>query len=187
MGFTADPIRIRPRMLPRSWGKENVSAWCEGAPRPPGAIGEIWLAQANNMTADGAHLGALAARAPQAALGEVGRAPPTLRLVFTAEPNHPLASESPLSLWRVLEAPLDSVVSLIDACGSKPRLLRCRRGDLFRVGEGAKLCFSAGVTALEARASFAPHASSTASATGPRCVRSRSIRPRRFRYHDVPC
>jgi hypothetical protein len=89
-------------------------------------------------------------------LGELGRAPPTFRLIATDEPSDPIIAEGPLGLWRILEAPLDAKVNVYDTEGAAPRAVRCRRGDLLRVGPGARLVFPSGVTALEARANFAP-------------------------------
>jgi hypothetical protein len=156
MTFSADPIRLHPRLLPRRWGREAIPAWCESAPRPPAPIGEIWIAHAHNTTSDGVHFGALLAEAPQTMLGELGRAPPTLRLITTAEPSDPISADGPLGLWRILEAPLDAKVNIYDDEGAPPRAMRCRRGDLFRVGAGARLVLPASVTALEARANFTP-------------------------------
>jgi hypothetical protein len=156
MTFSAHPIRFHPRFLPRRWGRESIPAWCETAPRPPAPIGEIWIAHAHNTTSDGAHFGALLAQAPQAMLGELGRAPPTLRLITTAEPSDPILAEGPLGLWRVLEAPFDASLNVYEAERAPPRTVRCRRGDLVRVGAGARLVFPANVTALEARANFIP-------------------------------
>jgi hypothetical protein len=156
MTFSTDPIRLQPRLLPRRWGRASVFAWCEGAPRPPAPIGEIWIAHAHNTTADGAHFGARLVEAPQSMLGELGRAPPTLRLITTAEPSDPISADGPLGLWRIIEAPLDAKVNIYDAGGAPPRAERCRRGDLLRVGAGARLVFPSGVTALEARANFTP-------------------------------
>lgn len=156
MTFSASPIRLHPRLLPRRWGREGVPAWCESAPRPPAPIGEIWIAHAHNATSDGAHFGALLADAPQSMLGELGRVPPTLRLITTAEPSDPISADGPLGLWRILEAPLDAQLNIYDAEAAPPRTMRCRRGDLLRVGAGARLVFPATVTALEARANFTP-------------------------------
>lgn len=155
MTFSADPIRLRPRLLPRRWGREAIPAWFEAAPHPPAPIGEIWIAHAHNTTGPGAHFGALLAQAPQSMLGELGRAPPTLRLIMTAEPSDPIRAEGPLGLWRILEAPLDAKVNIYGGEGP-PRAMRCRRGDLIRVGPGAQIVFPASVTALEARANFMP-------------------------------
>ncbi|MGE0741909.1 MAG: hypothetical protein AB7O98_11265 [Hyphomonadaceae bacterium] len=157
MTFSADPIRLQPRMLPRRWGRKKVHAWCEGAPHAPTPVGEIWIAHAHNTTADGAQFGALLAETPQSMLGDLGRAPPTLRLVTTADPSDPILAEGPIALWRILEAPLDARVNVYDRTSASPRDLRCRRGDLFRVGDGARLVIPGGVTALEACANFTPN------------------------------
>jgi hypothetical protein len=156
MTFSADPIRLLPRLLPRRWGRKEIPAWCQAAPRPPAPIGEIWVAHAHNTTGDGAHFGARLAEAPQSMLGELGRAPPTFRLITTAEPSDPIVAEGPLGLWRILEAPLDAKVNTYDPDGAAPRTVRSRRGDLLRAGAGARLVFPSGVTALEVRANFTP-------------------------------
>lgn len=162
MTFSADPIWLHPRLLPRRWGRESVPAWCERAPRPPAPIGEIWIAHAQNATRDGAHLGAILAEAPQIMLGDLGRAPPTLRLFTTAESTDPISADGPLGLWRILEAPLDAKVNVYDGQSAPPRSMRCRRGDLLRVGAGARLVLPGGVTALEAMANFTPSNASAA-------------------------
>ncbi len=162
MTFSAHPIRLHPRLLPRRWGRDSISAWCESAPRPPAPIGEIWIAHAHNTTSHGAHFGALLAEAPQTMLGDLGRAPPTFRLITTADPSDPILAGGPLGLWRILEAPLDAKVNIYDAEGAPPRTTRCRRGDLIRVGAGARLVFPSSVTALEVRANFTPTNASNA-------------------------
>jgi len=156
MTFSADPIRLCPRLLPRRWGRNAAPAWCEAAPRPQAPIGEIWIAHAHNTTSDGAHFGERLAQAPQTMLGELGRAPPTFRLITTAEPSDPISADGPLGLWRIIEAPLDAKVIIYDAEGAPPRVVRCRRGDALRVSAGARLVFPSGVTALEMRANFTP-------------------------------
>ncbi len=155
MTFAKDPIRIQPRLLPRRWGREQASAWCAGALRPSGAIGEIWLAHPYNMTSNGAHFGALLAGDANALLGELGRAPPSLRLIVTDEPSDPITTDAPVALWRMLECPLDATINIYPPHGPA-RAMRCRRGDLLRLSEGPRVVLSSGVTALEARANFAP-------------------------------
>ncbi len=157
MSFSTDPIKIRPRMLPRGWGRGAASAWCATAERPAGQVGEIWLAHPHNVTSQGAHLGAQIARDPQKMLGELGRAPPSLRLLVTEEPSDPLSVDAPVALWRILESPLDGAVTLYENDRTRPRQVRARRGDLLRVAHEAKLVLPAGMTALEARANFAPN------------------------------
>lgn len=156
MTFTQEPIAIVPRMLPRRWGRDAAPAWCANAPRPEAAIGEIWLAHANNMTGDGRHLGERLAGAPREMLGELGRVAPSIRVVITDEPSDALSSDGAVSMWRILEAPLDSVAGARDRDGAPTRQLRARRGDMFRAEAGASLVFGGGVTALETRANFAP-------------------------------
>jgi hypothetical protein len=120
-------------------------------------VGEIWLAHPHNITAGGVHLGAEIARDPQKMLGELGRAPPSLRLIVTDEPSDALSADGPVALWRVLESPLDGAVTLYESDRARPRQVRARRGDLLRVPREAKLVLPAGMTALEARANFAPN------------------------------
>ncbi len=120
-------------------------------------MGEIWLAHPHNVTAGGMHLGAQIARDPQTMLGELGRAPPSLRLIVTDEPSDPLSADGPVALWRILESPLDGGVTLYENDGSRPRQVRARRGDLLRVAHETKLVVPAGMTALEVRANFAPN------------------------------
>ncbi len=157
MSFSKDPIRILPRMLPRRWGRGSASSWCAKAQRPEGAVGEIWLAHPHNVGAGGVHLGAAIARDPQKMLGELGRAPPSLRLIVTGEPSDPLSSDGPVALWRFLESPLDGAVTLYESDQAQPRQVRAKRGDLLRVPHEAKIVLPAGMTALEARANFAPN------------------------------
>lgn len=157
MSFSKDPFRILPRMLPRRWGRGAASSWCAKAERPAGAVGEIWLAHPHNVTSGGVHLGALIARDAQNMLGQLGRAPPSLRLLVTDEPSDPLSVDAPVALWRILESPLDGGVTLYESDRARPRQMRARRGDLLRLAHEAKLVLPAGMTALEARANFAPN------------------------------
>ncbi len=157
MEYAADLVRLHPRLLPRRWGRDRAPAWCADAERPVGPIGEIWIAHPYNMTSSGVHFGALIAQEPEVMLGELGRAPPDLRLVVTGEPSDPIASEGPVAVWRMLESPLDAVVDLYGQEGAPPREMRCRRGDLLRVSDQTRVVLPAGITALEARAKFIPH------------------------------
>jgi hypothetical protein len=153
---SADTVRIHPRFLPRRWGRERAPAWCAGSPRPPGPIGEIWIAHPFNTTRNGEHLGALIAHNPRPLLGELGRAPPTLRLVITDEPSEPIASEGPVTLWRMLECPLDAAINVYERNDPLGREVQRRRGELLRINDRAHLVFPAGATALEVRATFSP-------------------------------
>lgn len=152
-----DPIFVTPRLLPRSWGRADLGDWCAGAPRPPAPVGEIWPMHAGNVTAYDEHLGALLMRDPQAMLGDLGRAPPSLRLVLAGGAESRIASDAPVALWRVLESEADArlVVDGADRRG-RARRLRCRPGDLYRASDHAQLGFEGNVTALEARVGFAP-------------------------------
>jgi hypothetical protein len=157
MNYSTDPIRLCPRLLPRRWGRERAPAWCADAERPKAPVGEIWLAHPYNTTSRGNHFGVLLTENPQVMLGELGRAPPTLRLVVTDEPSDPLQSGAPVALWRVLESPIDAGLELYGHEAAAPKQMRCRRGDLLRVSDGAQLVLPAGVTALEVRANFSPN------------------------------
>lgn len=156
MRFSQDPIHISPRMLPRRWGRAAAPAWCATAPRPDAPIGEIWLAHPNNVAEPGRHIGALVADAPAAMLGELGRAPPSVRLVLTDEPSDAVRAEGQPSLWSMLESPLDNVITAKEVDDLAPRRIRARRGDLIRTEPGAVLHFGAGLTALEVRSNFSP-------------------------------
>jgi hypothetical protein len=156
VSFSADPIRVHPRLLPRRWGRERASSWCAEVERPSLPIGEIWLAHPYNTTANGVHFGALLAQDPQTMLGDLGRAPPALRLVITDEPSDPIASDAPVALWRMMECPLDAVINVYERQDAPARSMRCRRADLLRTNSATRLIFPGGVTALEARASFSP-------------------------------
>jgi hypothetical protein len=156
MSVANDPIRLQPRLLPRRWGREHASAWCANALRPSGPIGEIWLAHPYNTTPEGAHFGALLGENTSTMLGDLGRAPPSLRLIITDEPSDPIASDGPVALWRMLECPLDATINIY-AGERAPREMRCRRNDLVRLSDGPRVVLSGAMTALEARANFTPN------------------------------
>lgn len=153
-----DPIFITPRMLPRSWGKSDLDEWCAGAPRPPIAVGEIWTAHAHNMTDTGVHFGARLNAAPRDILGDLGRAPPSLRLITTGAEVSPVLCDGPLALWRILDARPGAVIESksLDAMRKPARAWTCAAGDMFRASDRAWLKFSSDVLALEARANFQP-------------------------------
>lgn len=151
-----DPIFISPRMLPRVWGKSALGDWCARAPRPEGTIGEIWVLHPYNATQGGQHLGRLITDAPTEMLGELGRAPPTLRLVLTGADTGALGGDAP-ALWRVLEAQPGSTIDVSGADVDRPPTTRrCKTGDTYRVDAAGGLGFSGGVVAVEARANFRP-------------------------------
>jgi hypothetical protein len=146
-----DPIFVAPRFLPRSWGGAGAIEWCANAQRPSGAIGEIWALHPNNMTSAGKHLGELMMAAPQDMLGDVGRAPPTMRIVSTGAPAM-IVCEPRLALWRILEAAPDALIG--PEGGRAPRA--CCTGQHYRASDVSGLVLSDGVIALETRASFLP-------------------------------
>ncbi|MGD9981170.1 MAG: hypothetical protein AB7H66_01260 [Hyphomonadaceae bacterium] len=90
-------------------------------------------------------------------LGELGRVPPSLRLIVTDEPSDPVSSDGPVALWRMLECPLDATINIYATDASRPREMRCRRHDLLRLSEGPRVVLSGSMTALEARANFTPN------------------------------
>lgn len=150
-----DPIFIKPRMLPRRWGRDDLGEWCASAPRPGWPVGEVWIAHAANVAVDSAHLGAQLSGAPQEMFGDLGRAPPSLRLVFSDAETDPFVCDAHTTLWRIIDAPVGAQCEA-GANGALPNLLRCRTGDGFRVSEGGRIKFPRGVVALEARSNFAP-------------------------------
>lgn len=154
MNTMLDPVRLTPRLLPRRWGRTGAASWCATALRPEAAIGEIWAAHPHNIADTGEHFGAVLRADPSAMFGELGRAPPSLRVVITDEPSDPINADAPLSLWRVLESPLDGVFTI--GRGEKRQDLRCRRGDLIRVNDADHVLVGPGVSALEVRAAFHP-------------------------------
>jgi hypothetical protein len=151
----AEPIFITPRMLPRGWGAADLGGWCAGAPRPALPVGEIWLAHPYNHTSDGEPIGEIIARAPEDMLGDLGRAPPLLRLIHTDALAGPLFSDSAIAAWRILEAKRGAGLS-VGALAGQRRKFACRPGDAFRVSWDDALEFSPGIVALEARPNFLP-------------------------------
>ncbi len=147
-----EPIFLTPRMLPRRWGRDELGDWCAGLPRPSARIGEIRSCQAANPTSTGSSLGALIQNAPEEMLGDLGRAPPSVRLVLTDEPTDALNLDGRLGFWRIIESPLDRALLLSE--GKRARRVRCRRGDLFRIEGATRLGFDAGVAACEVRPQF---------------------------------
>jgi hypothetical protein len=131
-----------------------LGGWCAQAARPAAAIGEVWSAHPNNVDIDGAHFGETLKQRPREMLGDLGRAPPTLRLVFAGEGADALSGAGRVGLWRVLESKLGARVEASDGHGL--RRPACRAGDLFRASAHTRLRFDAGVSALEVAAAFAP-------------------------------
>lgn len=154
MKTNRDPVRLTPRLLPRRWGRTGAASWCANALRPEAAIGEIWSAHPHNVTDAGEHFGALLQGDPKTMFGDLGRAPPSVRVVITDEPSDPISANAPLSLWRVLESPLDGMFTI--ARGEERQHLRSRRGDLIRVNDADHVLVGPDVTAIEVCAAFSP-------------------------------
>jgi hypothetical protein len=150
-----DPIFMTPRMLPRRWGREKLGDWCSGLPRPPIPVGEIWSSHGLNPANERQALDLIIRDDPSHMLGDLGRAPPSVRLIVTEEPSDPVPHDGRLSLWRVVESPIDAALTAAMPDG-RIRRMRGRRGDILRVDDKVGLCFDAGVVAIEVRPAFHP-------------------------------
>jgi hypothetical protein len=142
-------------MLPRAWGRKDLGPWFSGAPRPEGAIGEVWAAHANNVTESGEHIGRIVSDNPQAMLGELGRSPPSIRMAFTSEEGLLIDSDAPVGVWRILDC--DPKAMLAHAPSPRPAAqLRGPRNALYRIAGQRRLRLPSGMIAIETRASFTP-------------------------------
>lgn len=180
-----EPIFLTPRMLPRRWGRDQLGAWCETTPRPAARIGEIWSCQAANKTDDGGALGERIQSDPSDMLGDLGRAPPLVRLMLAGEPSDPIVHQPPLAFMHIAESPLDGAITLSER-GRRSRRLRCKRGDLFRFDDAFTYGLDAGVTALEVRPSFTPENSTTRSQTIRRLTSVSERNARQVWLRDTP-
>ncbi len=151
----SDPLFITPRMLPRRWGRTDLGGWCAHAPKPAMPVGEIWLSHPHNTLSDGGHFGAEVSAGPEDMLGDLGRAPPTVRLIHTDAVAGPLFSNAPVAVWRILEAKRGAGVSAGKIAGARTKFA-CKAGDTFLVSDDHALEFSPGVVALEVCTSFQP-------------------------------
>jgi hypothetical protein len=138
-----DPIFVAPRFVERDWGRSDLGDWLAQSRRTPAPVAEAWICDSANSTQAGP-FGYHIARLATPMLGDLGRAPPRLRLVF---PNSGLLlqSTSPVSFWSILEP---GEVSRIDPV--------YRSGDRIRAYEGASVPLAAGSVALEVSSSFQP-------------------------------
>jgi hypothetical protein len=145
---TIDPIFVAPRFVGRSWGRYDLGDWCKAADRASEPIGEAWIFDAANAS-DRGPLGRSLAQSSSDMLGEVGRAPPKLRLVFPGEPTA-IKSTAPVSLWHVLEPgdPPTIAASNTD--------VRHKPGQRIRAFEGASVPLAKGCVALEISSTFQP-------------------------------
>jgi len=141
---TVDPIFVAPRLVQRDWGRVDLGDWLSNGQAPDKPVAEAWLLDPANAT-DAGPLGRRIARQPSGVLGDLGRAPPRIRLVFPGRQTT-LKSSSPMSFWTVLEPG-------VTACADG---LRHRTGERIRTYEGADVTFAEGSVALEVSSSFLP-------------------------------
>lgn len=137
-----DPIFVMPRSVLCEWGRDDLGAWSPLARKAQAPVGEIWLQHAANAT-DAGVLGRQLSANGRAMFGDVGRAPPRLRLVFPGR-GVEIPSTAPLSVWTMLEP----------GCQTGP--LKRRRGERVRAYEGAVVRLPAGSVALEVSSAFQP-------------------------------
>ena len=138
-----DPIFIAPRLVERDWGRSDLGDWFKANRCAPAPVAEAWICDPSNATEAGS-LGDRLARLTAPMLGDLGRAPPRLRLVFPGS-DVILPSTSPVSFWTILEPGHRSG----HAMSHKP-------GDRVRAYEGASVALAGGSVALEVSSSFQP-------------------------------
>jgi hypothetical protein len=141
-----NPIFVAPRLVPRDWGRTDLGEWFQGDKSLAGPVAEAWIVDPANAS-DAGPLGRSIARQSAGMLGDLGRAPPKVRLVFPGEPMS-IRSTSPISFWTVLEPGVESVSGLHG--------IFHRPGDRMRAYEGAAVSLAAGSVALEVSSSFLP-------------------------------
>jgi hypothetical protein len=147
-----EPLIVLPRMLPRHWARADVAPWCRMSPRPEARIGEIWSCDSANRGNESEHLAALIRANPDTMLGDLGRAPPSVRLVLADGVTDNF--ETRLSFWTILSAAPGANATIRDAHGKIERLV-CDEDDVLRVEDGA-IQFEGEVTAIELRPNFLP-------------------------------
>lgn len=154
-----DPIFVAPRVVERDWGRDDLGEWGKLIPNPSGRAAEAWLHDAANST-DKGPLGRRLAADSSAMLGDLGRAPPRLRLVFPGYATE-IPSAGPVSFWTLLEPGHAPEASL----GATVR----RSGERIRAYEGVAITLPAGSVALEVSAPFQP--ANLPVAEGPSLIR----------------
>jgi hypothetical protein len=152
-----NPIFVRPRLVERAWGRADRGDWLKGASVPGARVAEAWVMDAANAT-DAGPLGRRLSHQASAMLGDLGRAPPKLRLVFPGTATE-VRSISPLSLWTILE-PGAGQFAYADVAH--------RPGERIRAYEGANLSLAEGSVALEVSCTFLPDNDTDA---GPQLIR----------------
>ncbi len=138
-----DPIFVTPRFVKRDWGRSDIGEW---GPASVGQIGEAWLHDAANAT-DKGPLGRKLAGTSQGMFGDLGRAPPRVRMVFPGR-TMSIKSTGSVSLWTLLEPGYASYTD-DEAAFHRP-------GERMRADEGAPVTLAAGSVALEISSTFLP-------------------------------
>lgn len=141
-----DPIFVAPRVVQRDWGRTDLGEWLQGSKSFVGPVAEAWTMDSANAS-DAGPLGRSIARQSAGMLGDLGRAPPKVRLVFPGEQTS-IRSTSPISFWTVLEPG--------EAAHADPYGVFHRPGDRMRAYEGAAVSLAPGSVALEVSSSFLP-------------------------------
>jgi hypothetical protein len=137
-----DPIFVKQRPVARAWGASDTGQWLRD--RSETTIGEAWILDAANAS-DTGPLGRRLAAQPDGMLGDLGRAPPRIRLVFPGQPAR-VTSTAPLSFWTILEPGVSG--------GAESA--RHRPGERIRTYEGAEVSLAAGSVAIEVSPTFIP-------------------------------
>jgi hypothetical protein len=165
-----EPIFVAPRLFERDWGRSNLGDWYAQRGQSSAPVAEAWVFDPANSTEAGP-LGRRIERCAAPMLGDLGRAPPRLRLVFPDEATS-LHPTSPLSFWTVLEPGVETA----EAAARKP-------GERFRAYEGALVPLAPGSVALEVSAAFQ---SVNEPQDGPSLIRLPpvSVRPRATLFRD---
>ncbi len=138
-----DPIFVAPRLVERDWGRSDLGDWFKANRYAPAPVAEAWICDPSNATEAGS-LGDRLARLTAPMLGDLGRAPPRLRLVFPGS-DVILPSTSPVSFWTILEPGHRS-----------GHAMSHKSGDRVRAYEGASVALAGGSVALEVSSSFQP-------------------------------
>lgn len=141
-----DPIFVAPRLVERDWGRVDSGEWAVAAQRQPGRLAEAWLVDPSCASENGP-LGRRISRQVSGVLGDLGRAPPRIRLVFPGK-QVAIRSTSPVSFWTVLEP---------GAGSPEPTQTAHRTGERIRAYEGARVSLPEGSVALEVSTCFQPN------------------------------
>ncbi len=141
-----DPIFVTPRLVRRDWGRTDLGDWVRKCRDSYQSAAEAWLLDAANAT-DAGPLGRRIARQTAGVIGDLGRAPPKIRLVFPGCQTS-IKSTSPVSFWTVLEPGVSAIPGGDGAVH--------RTGERIRAYEGAEVTLADGCVALEVSTAFQP-------------------------------